>query len=341
MPSSAYTEAINLTSKLLQRLSVFVATGMVALLGTMAGQASAAPVTCGTVITTSTVLTNDVGPCSSDGLIIGANNITLDLGGHTVFGVPNHPGNGVGILSQNHSGVVIQRGTVKQFDAGVAIIGGSGNTVQQLIVTQNVGSSTTDFGDGIALDGTNNNTIQTNVVTFNGPFDGIGLFDGASNNTIRSNVITDNNVIRLVGMHGVTAEDDGIRLEPGSHFNVITGNDIERNLLDGVGVFFQSSDNTVIGNNIVGNGFHDPTINRLGDGIHVFLQADRTLVQGNVVNNNAEFGIVVNSMSNSILANSAHGNSLGDLIDTNANCDANQWHANNAGTGSPSCTLAP
>ncbi len=330
---------MNLTP-LRSKLAISVAAVLMSPLA-MVGRASAVVFTCGSVITTSTVLTNDVGPCSSDGLIIGADNITLDLGGHTVFGVPNHPGNGVGIHSVNHSGVTVQRGTVKQFDAGVAFEGGSGNTVQQLIVTQNVGSSTTDFGDGIALAGSNNNTIRSNVVTFNGPFDGVGLFNGSSDNSILSNSITDNNFTRAVGPHGMTAEDDGVRMEPGSARNLVQSNDVQRNGLDGIAAFFRAPDNRIIGNNVNANGFHDPNINRLGDGIHVFVQADRTLVQNNNSTNNAREGITIESMNNQILTNRATGNPRLDLHDTNPNCDANAWHGNVGVLVVPACTLNP
>ena len=54
---------------------------------TMAGPASAAAtIHCGSVITTSTTLNADVGPCPTNGLIIAASNITLNLGGHSVIG---------------------------------------------------------------------------------------------------------------------------------------------------------------------------------------------------------------------------------------------------------------
>jgi parallel beta-helix repeat protein len=305
--------------------------------------AAAAGLPCGTVITTSTTLTADVGPCSSDGLVIGADNVTLNLAGHSVSGVPNHPGNGAGIISEDHSGVVIMGGTVQSFDAGVAILGGSGNTVQRMVLTHNVGTSETDFGDGVAIAASDGNTIQYNTVSFNGPYDGIGLFNVSSHNTIRYNVISDNNFPRFFGPHGEheTIEDDGIRVEPGSTFNAITNNSVTRSGLDGIALFVQSTDNTVVGNVVTANGFHDPTINRLGAGIRVFLQADRSLIQNNIAFGNAGAGIGIDSKSNTIVHNLANGNGIIDLRDSNPACDNNQWHANFGTNVDPPCTLTP
>lgn len=52
-------------------------------------------VDCGKVITANTTLKDDIGPCPRNGLIVGADNITLDLGGHRLFGF-NGPGPGRG-----------------------------------------------------------------------------------------------------------------------------------------------------------------------------------------------------------------------------------------------------
>ena len=46
-----------------------------------------AAVTCGQVITESTLVTNDLFDCPFDGLVIGAPNIDVDLNGHTIDGL--------------------------------------------------------------------------------------------------------------------------------------------------------------------------------------------------------------------------------------------------------------
>ncbi len=60
-----------------------------AVAGTVSPKPVGSPVTlhCGAVITVSTALANNIGPCKSgDGLIIKGSNISVDLRGHTVTG---------------------------------------------------------------------------------------------------------------------------------------------------------------------------------------------------------------------------------------------------------------
>jgi hypothetical protein len=51
-----------------------------------ASQALANHVQCGDVITQDTTLDSDLIDCPGDGLVIGADNVTLDLNGHTIDG---------------------------------------------------------------------------------------------------------------------------------------------------------------------------------------------------------------------------------------------------------------
>ena len=59
---------------------------VVALLLPGSGQALVSQVSCGATITTDTQLDSDLANCPSNGIVIGADNITLDLNGHTVSG---------------------------------------------------------------------------------------------------------------------------------------------------------------------------------------------------------------------------------------------------------------
>jgi len=68
----------------------------------LVGSGWAVPIVCGDTITVSTTLTADIGPCAQDGLIIGADGITLDLNGHRISGL-GVPAGAVGVRSDNHS----------------------------------------------------------------------------------------------------------------------------------------------------------------------------------------------------------------------------------------------
>lgn len=324
------------------RMAAFAALMLAATIG-FAGPAAATHVGCGDTITTDTTLDSNIGPCTGTAITIGANGITLDLDGFSISGVVGVPGEGPGILLQGRTGVTVKGGTVEHFDAGIAILGGSSNTVRDMTVDRNEGDSSTDFGDGIAVASSHFNTIKDNTVTRNAPYDGIGLFGGggSDDNTIKDNLVTDNIGTRTIGPHGTTEEDDGIRLENGSQRNTVKGNTVLRNGLDGIAVFFQSTDNVIKDNEVRDNG-HLPTLNRKGDGIHVFLQANRTLVQDNQVFDNGRRGIQIDSMNNQILDNATGGNADLDLLDLNpgGTCDNNVWLGNSFTTALPACTTA-
>lgn len=328
-------------------------TGALALLVGVTAQtapasAAPAPVKCGTVITTSTTLTADVGPCVGGGLVVGADGITLDLGGFAVLGKPNRTGDGVGIRVPGRTGVTVRNGRVVDFDAGVAIEAGSANTLTRLLVKDNIGTTKRgDFGDGIAVSASSGNTITGNNVVHNGPFDGIGMFGASSSNLVEGNTVTDNSV--------GNAADDGIRVEgPGATGNTVRGNTVAGSGLDGIAVFSDqgtgnlNTGNLIEGNTVTANGFALLGA-RPGDGIRTFLRADGTTVRSNQVHDNAGSGILIGSLSNSILSNTSTGNARQasasspkfDLQDTNAGCDANVWSGNVYGTANQACTTAP
>ena len=80
---------------------------------------------CGQTLTTSVRLANDLTDCPGDGLVAGADGITVDLDGHTIDGVastacdrPDAPSHG--IADAGNDGVTIENGTVRQFDFGVS-----------------------------------------------------------------------------------------------------------------------------------------------------------------------------------------------------------------------------
>ncbi|MEA2660835.1 MAG: hypothetical protein QOH08_407 [Chloroflexota bacterium] len=68
---------------------------------------------CGQTITRDTTLRHDLSGCRGDGLKIGADGVTLDLGGHTVDGT--NAAGGEGIAVDGHARVTIRNGRVQQF----------------------------------------------------------------------------------------------------------------------------------------------------------------------------------------------------------------------------------
>ncbi len=194
------------------------------------GTALAAQVRCGATITTTTRLTKDLTNCPGDGLVIGADNLTLDLNGHTIDG-DALPG-GAGIRLAGHHGVTLEGGAVREFETGVLLDTASGNHVRGLTVLRN------DPGRGIDIDnGSNGNLVEGNTSTDNAR-SGIAVVSSAYN-LVRDNVTRRNTL-------------NGIALRSGTH------NRIEGNVADGGGVALGlddfSDDNVVTANLATGGG---------------------------------------------------------------------------------------
>ena len=313
----------------MRRLAPTLVLTLLILAGLPAGAAFAAP-GCGDTITTNTTLTADIGPCLGTGLFIGADNIVLNLNGHTVSGTVAE-GEGAGILLTGRTNVRIQGGTVRAFDAGIHIDGGGSNLVTAMQLLDNIGEGGGPLGDGIAIN-SSNNTIARSSVIHNGPYGGITVL-GGTGNLIQANKVRNNNVPRS---DAPIDEDIGIRIEAGSG-HVIRNNQVTGNSLDGISIFTIAHDNRVIGNLTELNGYHLEA-HRFGSGIIVF--GDSNIVRENVSGRNRADGIEVrlNGTGNRLVQNQAARNKEFDLNDLNPSCDANVWSGNTFGTADPVCT---
>jgi parallel beta-helix repeat protein len=203
---------------------------------TAASTASAAPATtiaCGQTITTSIRLADDVLGCPDEGLVIGADDITVDLNGHIIAGdgasVADCPPDAtcdVGIDdSAGHHHVTVRNGSVRGFDVGATFDGGDSPRLRDLDVTGNLfvglivvnaarpkitsntvsGNGATTDGAGIILFATQDGRVAGNHVSGNG---GNGIFVGNSeHDDIVANQIAHHADAGIVNDH---SDDDDI-----------------------------------------------------------------------------------------------------------------------------------
>ena len=238
------------------------------------------------------------------------------------------------------TGVTVKNGTITQFDAGVAITGGSANTVTSMAILNNRGSFATDFGDGVAVFSSTGNTIKDSQIRNNGPYSGIGLIRSSSN-LIESNQITGNNQ-SSTSTSGIRLENVGFN--PSSS-NTVRNNFVQGSGLDGIQLFAGASDNVIANNTVLQN-------NR--EGITAFAGASRNIIEDNQVRSNGFGPIAGNGIfirgaagsfpapaNNIIRRNVSFGNRVLDLRDGTPNCGTNVWSANLGGTGSPPCVFNP
>ena len=194
---------------------------------------------CGETITADTTLDNDLLDCPNNGIVIGADNITLDLNGHTIVGngellrkCPKGEFCDVGLLNDGHDGVTVRNGSVREFGTGVFV----GRARQNRVL--GIASSRNDFF-GIVLAESARSLVRDSSGS-NSPApdgDGLGLFASHDirilNNSFRRNA--------QLGIHVVD-----------SHDNLIKGNLFFRN--GDFGILMEGDRNEVRGNRCVRNG---------------------------------------------------------------------------------------
>jgi parallel beta-helix repeat protein len=106
---------------------------------------------CGQTISEDFTLTEDLICGSGCAIRIGAPNITLDLGGHTISGDLSN-GYVEGVLVENFDGVTIRNGTIENF--GIAIVLESNNaTIENLTIKNLVSDDPVNFINGIVVHG--------------------------------------------------------------------------------------------------------------------------------------------------------------------------------------------
>jgi parallel beta-helix repeat protein len=223
--------------------------------------ALAVPVRCGDTITADTTLDSDLVDCPNNGIVIGADDITLDLNGHMIDGdnalvEPCSEGEfcDFGVANDGHNGVRITNGAVQEFAFGVALFAARTNSLSHLSAVENVFS-------GILLGQTVRTRVRESFTSRNtGPDSGVGitLFE-SHNNRIANNKAVDNAEL-------------GIHLIQSDH-NLIAHNRVRDNAEDGIIV--QGDRNQIVGNRVVRNA------------ITVTLFTDNAHAVGNVVRRNS------------------------------------------------------
>lgn len=280
-----------------------VAVGALAFVVVGAGQAATNQVSCGDTITQDTKLDHDLSDCPGDGIIIGADNITLDLNGHTIdgdgaccdlldYGIRN------GTLfspTAGHDHVTIKGGTIRQFAEGVSVFG-----VREIVLrTLNV----SDSSEGIRLHDADDSVLDLSNVFAN--VRGLDL-RGSGNNLIRRNSFFDNG--------------SAISIIQTSGNNVVEQNRIFANSGGGISAgFVLSGANRVVNNRLSGNGIvllkasgfeiEKNVIVHTSVPALLLLDADATRIERNVLTHNgAGIDLQMGSSNNRVARNSVLDN---------------------------------
>lgn len=157
------------------RLGLLGAALIATLAATLApGTAFAGHIACGDVITKDTRLDSDLLACPGDGLVVGADDVTIDLAGHRIQG--SAPCEGVRAVGRR--GFTVRNGVVEGFASGLHLDAATDGRLRGLVVRSN--------GTGIRLIGSNSSVAGTTVEDNSA---GI-LVAGAGNEVVGSTVTT-------------------------------------------------------------------------------------------------------------------------------------------------------
>jgi parallel beta-helix repeat protein len=226
-------------------------------------QALASHVNCGDKITRDTRLDSDLVNCRNNGIVIGADGVTLNLNGHTIDG-DGAPAAGcnprkkfcdTGVVSAGHDGVTVRGGSVREFH--FAVLAGDARRIRLLGIT-----SSENRGLGILIFNSARSLVRDSSILRNGlgtHSPGLVLFRSHHN-------LIERNAFSRTG-------DAGLVLDQ-SDRNQIRQNRLRGNPQGGIAV---AGDGNVIARN---------RVSRSGAGILITLLEDSGRAVGNVVRRN-------------------------------------------------------
>jgi parallel beta-helix repeat protein len=193
---------------------------------------------CGQRVTSDFVLANDM-TCTTDAFVINADNVTLDLGGHTITGPgmgpqtwPQPQLDAVGVRTGGHTNVTVRNGKISQFSTGIYFIDMEKSRIEDVTSERN--------RFGFYIHASNGNAIRRSTVV--GNIYGLHLQDA------NDNLVEGNNLVRQTynspGGYGIYLYR--------STGNRIVENTIENNVNWGIW-FSDAKGNVIFHNNVSGN----------------------------------------------------------------------------------------
>jgi parallel beta-helix repeat protein len=237
-------------------LSLIVAVALSAAVGSASGRALAPEPSCGDTITVDTKLVKDLVNCPNNGLVIDADNVTLDLNGHVVDGddaeftdCPPDEACDIGVLDFEHHGVTIKGGKVREFTFGSLVIGATDSRLTRLDLSHN-------FFSGLLVAESSRSQIDLITASANGLTTdqaGVDVFDSRELTIARNTVFANGDIGYFVsGMDDSRFEENSIADHPeaGILLDHGNGNEFSDNRLSNNqdGIVVSGDANTVAGN---------------------------------------------------------------------------------------------
>ena len=189
---------------------------------------------CGQVITQNVVLTSNLNCADSDGLIVGASDIVIDLNGHTISGPDvdsqEKTSSKVGVMIPNMNNVVVQDGTIQGFQAGILMTGSQNVEIKGIVSKDNqIGA----FSTGASIVNVHLSILMNNQIGFAGHSTQQATIE---NNNLYQNTLagitlvnSDNGVLTL---NSITESGNGLYVDNQSNNNNVNFNNVLLNTID-------------------------------------------------------------------------------------------------------------
>jgi large repetitive protein len=323
---------------MLKHSAIVVGLAVVSVLALASPAGAATDVSCGDTITTDVTLHHNLVNCPNNGLVIGADDITLDLNYHTIDGDGKPTGGcdpqtdfcDVGIANFGYDRVTVVHGSLRQFGGGVDFGQVDHNRLLDISASKNadvgiqlfacsrtvvrnssgIGSTSRHNGTGLGLFGCHDSRILDNSIRDNAGHHGMVMAD-TNDSVIKGNRVSGNGGegVILEGGKGnrikrnrLVRNGAGITLGPGSH-NVVAENDVSGGR-DGIRI--EKGHHNLVVDNVVSHARRAGI--RLGIS-HPFVGGAHNTVRGNLVKGSRVDGFLVNRKDNNSLlkGNTARG----------------------------------
>jgi nitrous oxidase accessory protein NosD len=189
---------------------------------------------CGQVITQNVILTSNLNCADSDGLIVSASDIFIDLNGYTISGPDvdsqEKTSSKVGIMVPNANNVVIKDGTIQGFRAGIIMTGSQNVELNNIVSKDNqIGA----FSTGARIVNVHLSIFENNQIGFAGYSTQQAIID---NNILYKNSLagitlsnSDNSAFTL---NSITESGNGIYVDNQSNNNNVNFNNVLLNNID-------------------------------------------------------------------------------------------------------------
>jgi len=285
---------------------LLLAASVAALTALVLGAADAHALQCGKTINKSVTLKDDLLDCPEDGLIAGADGITIDLNGHRVDGTPGGD-NDLGISAPVRDDITVKGpGRITGFEWGAY---GSGERLK----LRNLRFKNNELAGGYlqGIDGKVRNNVFRNT--------GMGVdLEGTSGARVIANEI-----------FGADTTD-GVRVELDAEDSLVRGNDIhdlEGMTAAGLRVLFGADSTRLVGNKITRSS---------SSGIQIGAESTSTKVRDNVAKRSGKDGILIQDTAfggnNRLIGNRAHRNGESGIVSDIPGVVINDNRANNNDT---------